>query len=165
MQYFYTNITSPIGIITIFASDKGLSSLHWNDVQKFKKSDNIIENKNHKILLESEKQLAEYFDGSRKSFSVPLDLIGTEFQVKVWHALLTIPYGETKSYIDIARQIGSPKAPRGVCSANRNNPVAIIVPCHRVIGASGKLTGFSGGLESKAYLLDLEKSNINRLKE
>ncbi len=102
-------------------------------------------------------QLDEYFRGDRRAFDVPLDLVGTDFQRQVWQALRDIPYGETCSYKDIAEAIDRPKAMRAVGAANGSNPIPIIVPCHRVIGASGKLTGFGGGLPTKAYLLDLEQ--------
>jgi methylated-DNA-[protein]-cysteine S-methyltransferase len=101
-------------------------------------------------------QLAEYFDGTRRSFDLPLALKGTDFQVAVWEALLTIPLGETRTYQDIAVQIGRPKAARAVGMANNRNPIVIIVPCHRVIGKDGGLTGYGGGLPVKRYLLDLE---------
>jgi methylated-DNA-[protein]-cysteine S-methyltransferase len=108
------------------------------------------------VLAEAERQLAEYFDGRRKTFSLALGFAGTDFQRKVWRALLTIPFGETRSYAQIAKQIGSPGASRAVGAANGRNPIAIVAPCHRVIGTSGKLTGFAGGLDAKAYLLALE---------
>jgi methylated-DNA-[protein]-cysteine S-methyltransferase len=114
------------------------------------------EDKNHPVLLETERQLNDYFDGKRKAFSLELDPQGTEFQKKVWAALLTIPFGETRSYTQIAKQIKSPKAVRAVGAANGKNPISIVTPCHRVIGANGKLTGFAGGLENKARLLALE---------
>lgn len=100
--------------------------------------------------------MKEYFDGTRQSFSLDLDFAGTEFQKKVWHALLTIPHGQTRSYGQIAKQVGSPKALRAVGAAIGKNPISIIAPCHRVIGSTGKLTGFAGGLETKARLLALE---------
>ena len=103
------------------------------------------------------KEITEYLSGKRKEFDIPLKLCGTDFQRSVWNALLTIPYGETRSYRDIAEQIGNPNACRAVGMANHRNPVAIIVPCHRVIGADGSLTGFGGGLELKQQLLDLEQ--------
>ncbi len=109
------------------------------------------------MLLETERQLNDYFSGKRKSFSMKLDFRGTVFQKKVWAALLTIPFGETRSYGQIARQINKPKAVRAVGAANGKNPISIIAPCHRVIGATGKLTGFAGGLEAKATLLALEE--------
>ena len=110
----------------------------------------------HPVLVETERQLEEYFAGRRKAFALTLDVAGTPFQRKVWNALLTIPFGETRSYGEIARQIGSPDAVRAVGAANGRNPVSIVAPCHRVIGATGKLTGFAGGLEVKARLLALE---------
>ena len=101
-------------------------------------------------------QLREYFAGTRTRFELDLDFVGTEFQKQVWAALLTIPFGETRSYSEIARQIGNPSAVRAVGAANGKNPISIVAPCHRVIGASGKLTGFAGGLEAKERLLTLE---------
>ncbi len=111
------------------------------------------------MLLETERQLNDYFSGKRKSFSVKLDFKGTDFQKKVWAALLTIPFGETRSYGQIAQQIKNPKAVRAVGAANGKNPISIIAPCHRVIGSTGKLTGFAGGLGTKAHLLALEGRN------
>lgn len=106
-------------------------------------------------------QLHDYFAGTLVEFDVNLDLIGTEFQRRVWHALLTIPYGETRSYGQIAAQIGSESASRAVGLANGHNPISIIVPCHRVIGANGNLTGYGGGVERKRHLLDMEKNFIS----
>jgi len=114
------------------------------------------EDTRHPVLIETERQLKEYFAGQRKEFALSLDLAGTAFQRKVWNALLTIPFGETRSYGQIARQIGSPGAVRAVGAANGRNPVSIIAPCHRVIGSTGQLTGFGGGLDAKARLLALE---------
>jgi methylated-DNA-[protein]-cysteine S-methyltransferase len=108
------------------------------------------------ILLRAVQQLQEYFSGTRNSFDLELDFAGTDFQKKVWQALLTIPFGETRSYSEIAEQIGNPSAVRAVGAANGKNPISIVAPCHRVIGASGKLTGFAGGLEAKERLLTLE---------
>jgi methylated-DNA-[protein]-cysteine S-methyltransferase len=107
-------------------------------------------------LLQTEKEPDEYFAGRRNTFSVPLDMDGTKFQKNVWDALANIPFGETRTYGQLAKQLGNPKAMRAVGAANGRNPVAIVVPCHRVIGADGKLTGFAGGLEAKAHLLNLE---------
>jgi methylated-DNA-[protein]-cysteine S-methyltransferase len=106
--------------------------------------------------VETRRQLGEYFAGKRKRFTVKLDFMGTDFQKSVWQALLTIPFGQTRSYGDIARQVGNPKAVRAVGAANGRNPISIIAPCHRVIGSTGKLTGFAGGLKTKAQLLALE---------
>ena len=108
------------------------------------------------ILLRTAQQLREYFAGDRHHFELDLEFVGTEFQKKVWAALLTIPFGETRSYSQIAEQIGNPSAVRAVGAANGKNPISIIAPCHRVIGASGKLTGFAGGLEAKEKLPTLE---------
>jgi methylated-DNA-[protein]-cysteine S-methyltransferase len=108
------------------------------------------------VLLEAERQLNDYFAGKLRKFSLRFDFAGTEFQKEVWRALAAIPFGETRSYGDIARQIGRPKAVRAVGAANGRNPISIIVPCHRVIGSNGKLTGFAGGLETKAFLLKAE---------
>ena len=110
----------------------------------------------HPILQETVKQLNEYFQGQRQIFDLPLDFEGTEFQHKVWQALLTIPFGETRSYKQIAEQIGNVKAVRAVGAANGKNPISIITPCHRVVGANGKLVGFAGGLENKDILLKIE---------
>jgi methylated-DNA-[protein]-cysteine S-methyltransferase len=115
-------------------------------------------------LLEAERQLDEYFAGTRRTFELPLELAGTEFQRSVWRALLTIPYGETRSYGQIARQIGRPAAVRAVGAANGRNPLAIVAPCHRVVGSTGKLTGFAGGLRAKAFLLELESRHGAPLK-
>ena len=109
------------------------------------------------LLRKASAQLGEYFSGRRKSFDLPLSYHGTAFQMDDWNALLTIPYGETRSYKQIAEQIGRPKAYRAVGMANNRNPVSIIIPCHRVIGHDGSLVGYGGGLEHKAYLLELER--------
>lgn len=111
------------------------------------------------LLRETERQLGEYFSGDRREFDIPLDMEGTDFQKKVWHALTEIPYGETRSYGFIAAAIGNPKAARAVGMANNRNPISVIVPCHRVVGADGNLVGYGGGLENKSFLLKLEKSN------
>ncbi len=105
------------------------------------------------------KQLLEYFDGKRKLFDIPYKLIGTDFQKKVWSALCDIPYGEVRSYKDIATSVGNEKASRAIGMANNKNPITVIVPCHRVIGANGKLVGYAGGLDMKEYLLKLESEN------
>lgn len=114
------------------------------------------------LLKKAGTQLQEYFAGKRKSFDLPLAPEGTPFQPKVWKALLEIPYGETRSYGDIARNIGQEKASRAVGMANNKNPIAIIIPCHRVVGSNGKLVGYAGGLDIKEQLLNLEKQSVNR---
>jgi len=142
------------------ASECALAAILWeNDDPTRVRLGPMTEDPHHPILLETERQLNEYFSGKRQSFSIKLDFTGTEFQQAVWHALLTIPYGENRSYGQIARQIDRPKAVRAVGAAIGKNPIAIIAPCHRVIGSNGKLTGFAGGLATKTILLDLEASN------
>jgi methylated-DNA-[protein]-cysteine S-methyltransferase len=157
MDYYFKEIDSPVGKIKLVASDQGLSAILWEkDDPKRVPIRESIEKKNHPILLETENQLGEYFSGQRKTFSIPLDFVGTDFQKNVWQALLTIPYGEIRTYGQLAEQIGNPKSVRAVGAANGKNPIAILAPCHRVIGASGSLTGFAGGLANKAFLLNLE---------
>ena len=117
----------------------------------------LVEDLQHPILLKTAQQLNEYFAGKRQQFDLPLDFEGTAFQQQVWQALLTIPFGETRSYKQIAEQIGNVKAVRAVGAANSKNPISIIAPCHRVVGANGKLVGFAGGLENKEILLKIEK--------
>lgn len=157
MTHFYKTTPSPVGRLTLVASDRGLTAILWeNDDPHRVRLGAMTRNDAHPMLCETESQLREYFAGMRKAFTLPLDFVGTDFQKKVWAALLTIPFGETRSYAQIARQIGQPTAVRAVGAANGRNPISIIAPCHRVIGASGKLTGFAGGLEAKARLLALE---------
>ena len=157
MSYYFKYADSPVGKLTLIGSDKGLAAILWeNDKPGRVRVKGEIEDNDHLILLEAQRQLNEYFQGKRNSFSVPLDPIGTEFQKDVWKALASIPYGQTRTYGDIAKQLGNPSAVRAVGAANGRNPISIILPCHRVIGASGDLTGFAGGLETKAYLLSLE---------
>ncbi len=157
MNYYFKTMPSVIGRLKLVASDKGLASVLWEkDKPARVPLSPLSENKNHPILLETERQLTEYLDGKRKTFSIQLDPVGTSFQNKVWDALKTIPFGETRSYGDIARQIGDAKAVRAVGAANGRNPISVIVPCHRVIGSNGKLTGFAGGLDLKERLLALE---------
>jgi methylated-DNA-[protein]-cysteine S-methyltransferase len=150
-------VDSPIGKLKLVASDKGLAAVLWETENPRRvRLEEVVENPNHPVLREAERQLKEYFAGKRQSFSLPLDMRGTPFQNQVWEALLAIPFGETRSYGQLANQLGNPKATRAVGAANGRNPIAIVVPCHRVIGLSGKLTGFAGGLQAKAHLLDLE---------
>jgi methylated-DNA-[protein]-cysteine S-methyltransferase len=148
---------SPVGRLTLVASDSGLAAILWeNDNPRRVPVNLVAEDPDHPVLIETEKQLREYFAGQRQVFSVPLDFGGTEFQNQVWQALLSIPFGETRTYTEIARQIGKPAAVRAVGAANGRNPISIIAPCHRVLGSTGNLTGFAGGLRAKAHLLALE---------
>ena len=156
-QHVYKTMDSPVGKLTLVASSEGLAGILWeNDRPDRVRLKIDARDDRHPVLVEAERQLGEYFGGQRKAFALKLDLAGTAFQRKVWNALLTIPFGETRSYAQIARQIGSPAAVRAVGAANGKNPVSIVAPCHRVIGSTGKLTGFAGGLEVKAQLLTLE---------
>ncbi|MFA6117311.1 MAG: methylated-DNA--[protein]-cysteine S-methyltransferase [Sphingomonas sp.] len=157
MTYSYKTIPSPVGALKLVASDKGLTAILWeNDKPGRVRLGEMVENADHPVLVETEKQLGAYFAGTLTAFTVPLDFAGTDFQKSVWHALLTIPFGETRSYAEIARQIGRPSAVRAVGAANGKNPISIIAPCHRVIGSNGALTGFAGGLAAKERLLGLE---------
>ncbi len=158
MSLAYKTIDSPVGQLKLVASDKGLVAILWeNDSPRRVRLTELVADEKHPVLVETERQLREYFAGKRKAFSVALDMRGTRFQKDVWVALLAIPFGETRSYGQLAKQLGNPRASRAVGAANGRNPVSIIVPCHRVIGSSGKLTGFAGGLDTKAHLLGLEK--------
>jgi methylated-DNA-[protein]-cysteine S-methyltransferase len=157
MPYFFKTVPSPVGELKLIASAAGLAAILWeNDDPSRVRLSPLIEDKTHPVLTEAERQIERYFAGKLKSFSIKLDLAGTEFQKQVWKALLTIPFGETRNYGQIAKQIGKPRAARAVGAASGRNPVCIIAPCHRVIGADGKLTGFAGGLKAKALLLELE---------
>ncbi|ATY33261.1 methylated-DNA--[protein]-cysteine S-methyltransferase [Sphingomonas psychrotolerans] len=157
MTHVRKAIPSPIGVLTLVARDDRLTAILWeNDDPGRVRLGAMIDDPDHPILCETERQLALYFAGKLDAFTVPLDFSGTAFQKSVWKALLAIPFGETRSYGEIARQLGRPGAARAVGAANGRNPISIIAPCHRVIGASGKLTGFAGGLEAKRYLLGLE---------
>jgi len=152
-------IDSPVGRLTLVASDRGLAAILWEkDNPRRVPLGEVVESDSHPVLLETERQLQEYFAGRRREFTLPLDFRGTEFQRRVWSALLTIPFGQTRSYAQIAQQIGCPAAVRAVGAANGRNPLSIIAPCHRVVGSNGQLTGFAGGLEAKAKLLSLERA-------
>jgi methylated-DNA-[protein]-cysteine S-methyltransferase len=158
-RYRYKIVPSPVGKLTLVATDDGLAAILWEKDRPSRVRLHIeAEDTNHPVLVETERQLQEYFAGQRKTFALTLDMAGTTFQRKVWNALLTIPFGETRSYGQIARQIGNPAAVRAVGAANGRNPVSIVAPCHRVIGSAGALTGFAGGLDVKARLLALERA-------
>jgi methylated-DNA-[protein]-cysteine S-methyltransferase len=156
-RYVYKMIDSPVGRLTLIATDAGLAGILWPDDRPGRVRLPLeAHDDTHPVLVEAERQLTEYFAAGRTVFTVPLDPSGTPFQRKVWGALQTIPYGQTRSYGEIARQIGHPDAVRAVGAANGRNPLSIVTPCHRVIGTNGKLTGFAGGLPVKAQLLALE---------
>lgn len=154
-RIYYTNIDSPVGGLRLVAEELGLRTVWFlrgrknEDPEKDWKEDAAF-------FIDVIRQLRSYFAGELKEFEIPLLLEGTEFQKRVWKSLQTIPYGETISYGELAKRIGDPKAVRAVGAANGQNPIPIIVPCHRVIGSNGSLTGFGGGLENKKKLLELE---------
>lgn len=153
-QHMFKTIASPVGPLTLVATDAGLAAILWENDRPGRVPLHLERAAPaHPILVETERQLAQYFAGDRRTFTVPLDVTGTAFQRDVWRALVAIPFGETRSYSEIAASIGRPKAVRAVGAANGRNPVSIITPCHRVIGSTGKLTGFAGGLETKSRLL------------
>ncbi|WP_088182717.1 methylated-DNA--[protein]-cysteine S-methyltransferase [Sphingobium sp. Z007] len=159
MTLDYSIFPSPVGALTLVASDTGLVAILWEDddparVRLPARQERI----DHPILLMAHAQLTDYFAGTRRAFTIPLDFRGTPFQQLIWAALLDIPFGETRSYGDIAHAIGRPTASRAVGAANGRNPISIIAPCHRVVGANGALTGFAGGMETKRWLLDFERS-------
>ncbi|PQV54194.1 methylated-DNA--[protein]-cysteine S-methyltransferase [Paraburkholderia sp. BL21I4N1] len=157
MTYAYKLMDSPVGQLKLVANGERLAAILWeNDKPNRVRLGALIEANDRPILIESERQLNEYFAGKRQAFDLALDFQGTEFQKKVWHALLTIPFGQTRSYTEIAVQVGNINAVRAVGAANGKNPISIVAPCHRVIGASGELTGFAGGLANKMLLLSLE---------
>ncbi len=154
-----TTIDSPIGTITLIADEESLVEVHLPDEKV--PSVTVAEDttpSGHNVLAQAAAQLQEYFAGDRVEFDVPLAPRGTEFQLSAWQALRTIPYGETVSYGEQARRLGDRNLARAVGAANGRNPLPIVVPCHRVVGANGHLTGFGGGIECKAWLLDHERS-------
>jgi O-6-methylguanine DNA methyltransferase len=153
---FCFRTSSPVGPLFLAASPKGLVQLEFEARVQNLNPKTIQLQESRELLTPCLDQLNEYFAGQRREFSIPLDLRGTDFQLKCWRALLDIPYGETRSYRDLAQTIGHPNAFRAVGMSNNRNPVAIVVPCHRVIAADGSLCGYGGGLDIKRKLLDLE---------
>ena len=146
----YTIADSPLGSLTIASSERGLASVQYGLNMP---ADGLMDDTaNHEVV----EQLHEYFEGKRTHFDLQLDIHGTPFQMAVWNELLKIPYGSTCSYIDIARSLGKPGAARAVGMANHENPIAVVIPCHRVVGADGSLTGYAGGLHLKQQLLGIE---------
>lgn len=155
---YIKSIKTPIGIITIKEKNNKIIELQLNSnlVQPLKENEQIKETP---LLVEAEKQLIEYFNKTRTKFDLPLAPQGTDFMKRVWKELIQIPYGETRTYKQIAQKIGNEKASRAVGMANNKNPIPIIIPCHRVIGANNKLVGYALGLDKKEFLLNLEKNN------
>ena len=154
----FRTVDSPVGPLTLAGVDGRVRHLRMVDQTYEPSREGWVPDE--QVFADVAEQLDAYFAGDLLAFDLDLDLIGTEFQRKVWQALLTIPYGETRTYGEIAREIGSAGASRAVGLANGHNPIGIIVPCHRVIGANGSLTGYGGGLERKRYLLDMERNRM-----
>lgn len=154
---FKTQIDSPVGQLTLVASEIGLRAVLFSDVDP-RCLGAETRAKTEPLFRDAVQQLSEYFDGGRETFELPLDLIGTEFQVEAWRALSSVGFGETASYAQQAARIGRPKAVRAIGAANGKNPVSIVLPCHRIIGADGSLVGYGGGLDRKKFLLELEGS-------
>ncbi len=152
----WENVASPLGLLTVLASDNGVHAIAFGSDQTEQAKINFPRAADHPIINAAVEQLAMYFEGALKIFDLPLDLRGTDFQKQVWKLLLEIPFGETRTYGDIACTLGNVGASQAVGAANGKNPVAIVVPCHRVIGASGHLTGYAGGMEKKRFLLTHE---------
>lgn len=150
-------LDSPLGELTLVSDGEALTGLYMTE-QRHRPELPAATAGDDPVLAEASRQLAEYFDGTRRDFDLPLRPAGTPFQRTVWAALREIPYGETAGYGELAARIGRPGAARAVGLANGRNPIAIVVPCHRVIGAAGSLTGYGGGLERKRYLLSLERA-------
>ncbi|MGL5742248.1 MAG: methylated-DNA--[protein]-cysteine S-methyltransferase [Legionella sp.] len=163
--YKFKTAKTPVGLLKLIASDKWLSAILWqHDDPKLVRLEPQVLDESNSILKETERQLSEFFAGERTVFELPLDFKGTVFQKAVWAELLKVPFGQLKTYSDIAKAIGNPKAVRAVGAANGKNPISIICPCHRIVGADGSLTGFAGGLEIKATLLQLEQQKSHNLK-
>lgn len=154
----HTFFESPLGTLTLVASDVGLQAVWWPDDQRAQPPGERDDT--HPILVRAVSELREYFAGQRRDFTVPLDPAGTPFQRSAWQALATIPYGRTITYGEQARRLGDPAKARAVGAANGRNPISIIVPCHRVVGASGALTGFAGGMDAKRWLLEFEREHL-----
>jgi methylated-DNA-[protein]-cysteine S-methyltransferase len=158
MTRYTKTVSSPVGTLKLVASDRGLAAILWeNEDPKRVRLGDVEDRPDHPMLIEAERQIREYFEGRRTRFDIPLDFAGTDFQKKVWAALLAIPFGETRTYGQIAAELGRPSAARAVGAANGRNPISIIAPCHRVVGSNGELAGFAGGLENKRHLLDHER--------
>ena len=151
----HTTIDSPVGPLLLAASDDGLHAIEFHQSRHPVRRDGWQPG-DHPLLHETARQLGEYFAGQRQAFALPLAPRGTAFQCTVWHTLATIPFGDTISYAQLASRVGKPTAMRAVGAANGRNPLPIVLPCHRVIGADGSLTGFGGGLPTKRFLLQLE---------
>ena len=151
LHYVYMN--TPVGVLTIAEEGGFITNIAFGE----RNFDGIMGE--NAVISQAKAQLEEYFAGARREFDLPLDMRGTDFQKRVWSALLTVPYGRTATYKDVAIKAGSPKGARAVGMANNKNPIVIVVPCHRIVGADGSLVGFAGGIDTKRFLLELEKKN------
>jgi len=162
MTLLTTTIPCPLGNLRAFASPAGLRALLWPEIDPARNGimEPLHEEPRSPVFVELRRQLDEYFDGARQRFELPLDPVGTEFQHLAWRALQTIPFGTTRSYGTQAASIGRPKAARAIGAANARNPLSIIVPCHRVVGADGSLTGFAGGVDRKRSLIERESLSL-----
>jgi methylated-DNA-[protein]-cysteine S-methyltransferase len=158
MKTFYSYTYGGVGKIEIGTESERITDVHF---AKSFVPPSEYSRKETPLHRKAAEQLREYFDGKLKVFDLPIAPVGTEFQIRCWEALLQVPYGETRSYGDIARAAGSPKGFRAVGMANNRNPIAIIIPCHRIIGSDGKLVGYGGGLDIKVFLLELERKNAH----
>ena len=155
-QYYFKEMQSPVGRLQLVATDDFLVAVQWMPAERFDETAVQTENRQHPLLLETEHQLNDYFFNHRQLFTIPFRLTGSDFQRKIWELLPAIPYGKTVSYGEIAKKAGTLKMVRAVGGALNKNPIPIIVPCHRVVGADGKMVGFGGGVQNKIYLLNLE---------
>ena len=162
MNVIIDYINTPLGLITVGATDKGLRILFFDTkkIDDFKDNLNYQKGK-HKVIEKLKTQLEEYFYKKRTAFDIELDLAGTPFQIKVWQELLNVKYGKTRTYKEQALALNNLKAIRAVATANGANPIPIVIPCHRIIGSDSSLTGFSGGLWRKKFLLDLESNQTS----
>lgn len=161
-EIFTAHLESPIGWVEIQAVRQGILSLNFVEKIESGRRPAAGASDPPEVLKAGLAQIGEYFRGARSSFSVPLALEGTDFQMNVWKALLRVPYGETTTYLDLAAAVGNRKATRAVGGANHRNPISIIVPCHRVVGSDGRLTGYGGGLSRKEWLLAHERKHPRR---
>ncbi len=155
MTLYESTMNTPVGALRLLASDRGVAGIYFQE-HKNTPERSTSPDPDHPMLKMLSLQLQQYFDGARRRFEIPLDPQGTEFQKQVWSGLTEIPFGKTESYGQLATRLGNPLASRAVGRANGLNPISIVVPCHRVVGASGKLTGYAGGLEAKQWLLQHE---------
>ncbi|WP_297816087.1 methylated-DNA--[protein]-cysteine S-methyltransferase [uncultured Lactobacillus sp.] len=154
----YQTIKTPIGLLEISATNEAIVTVKPTKIEKELTSSAA----SSKLVEKCAKELEEYFAGQRQQFDIPLNPEGTDFQKRVWRTLEKIPYGEIRIYGEIAQMMDKPKAARAIGMANHNNPILILTPCHRVVGADGSLTGYAAGIENKKYLLELEKMNVGQ---